>query len=190
MFSESSPLITGRIPYIVAIEALAASQDDAIPRELVSLREGTCDKKLAQYRVALDSGADPAVVCQWITEIQVRELAADARLRAATGTRPGPERMTKEQIAATVTAVSDLLQALRYATTEDKAEIYAGLKAGTRHSISADMVWRASPQEAGLCRTESNVMQVGEGAQARAPGGAAARGKVSGLAGFVPRLRA
>ena len=35
--------------------------------------------------------------------------------------------MTKEQIAATVTAISDLVQALRYATTEDKAEIYAGL---------------------------------------------------------------
>jgi hypothetical protein len=87
--------------------------------------------------VALASGAAPAVVGQWITEIQDRKLAADARLRAATGARPGPERMTKEQIAATVTAISDLMQALRYATPEDKAEIYAGLKAGTRHSISA-----------------------------------------------------
>jgi hypothetical protein len=48
--------------------------------------------------------------------------------------------MTKEQTAATVTAISDLMQALRCATTEDKAEIYAGLKAGTRHSISAGMV--------------------------------------------------
>ena len=47
--------------------------------------------------------------------------------------------MTKEQIAATVTAISDLMQAPRYATTEDKAEIYPALKAGTRHSISADL---------------------------------------------------
>jgi hypothetical protein len=59
-------------------------------------------------------------------EIQARKLAADARLRAATGTRPGPESMTKEQIATTVTDISDLMQALRYATTEDKAEIYPG----------------------------------------------------------------
>jgi hypothetical protein len=133
--SASSPLTTSRIPYIAATEALAASQDDAIPR----LREeiGTCDQKLAQYRVALDSGADPAVG-QWSAEIKARKLAADPRVRAATGTRPGPERMTKEQIAATVTAISDLMQALRYATTEDKAELYAGLKARTRHSISAD----------------------------------------------------
>lgn len=52
------------------------------------------------------------------------------------------------------------------------------------------MVGRAGPQEAGQCRTESNVMQVGEGTQARAAGDGAARGKVSGLAGLVPRLRA
>jgi integrase len=39
--------------------------------------------------VALDSGADTAVVGQWITAIQARNLAADARLRAATGARPG-----------------------------------------------------------------------------------------------------
>jgi hypothetical protein len=58
--------------------------------------------------VALDSGADPAVG-QWATEIQARELAADARVRAATGTCPGPERMTIEQASATVTAISDLI---------------------------------------------------------------------------------
>jgi hypothetical protein len=52
------------------------------------------------------------------------------------------------------------------------------------------MVGRAGPQEGGQCRTESDVMQMGEGAQAGAAGGAAARGKVSGLAGLVPRLRA
>jgi len=71
--------------------------------------------------------ADPAVVGQWISETQARKLAADARLRAATGTRPGLERMTKEQIEATINAIRDLMQALRDAATEDKAEIYAGL---------------------------------------------------------------
>jgi hypothetical protein len=137
LFPASSPLIAGRIPYTVAIEALAASQDDAIPRELVSLREeiGTCGQKLAQYRVALDSGADLAAG-QRIPAIQARKLAADARPRVATGTAPAGTDDQK-QIAATVTAISDLMHALRYATTEDKAEIHAGLKAGTRHSISA-----------------------------------------------------
>ena len=67
-------------------------------------------------------------------EIQARKLPADARLGAATGTRPEPESMTKEQIATTVTAISDLMQALRNATTEDKAEIYPDLKTGTRQN--------------------------------------------------------
>ena len=35
--------------------------------------------------------------------------------------------MTKEQIAATISAIGDLMQALSHAATEDKAEIYAGL---------------------------------------------------------------
>jgi hypothetical protein len=35
--------------------------------------------------------------------------------------------MTKGQIAATINAISDLMLALRHATTEYKAEIYAGL---------------------------------------------------------------
>jgi hypothetical protein len=35
--------------------------------------------------------------------------------------------MTKEQIAITVSAIRDLMHALRHAATEDKAEIYAGL---------------------------------------------------------------
>jgi hypothetical protein len=89
---------------------------------------------------ALDSGADPAVVGQWITETQARKLAADARLRAATGARPGPEKMTKEQTAATVNAIRDLMQALRYASTEDKAEIYAGLNLQLTYYPSERMV--------------------------------------------------
>ena len=40
---------------------------------------------------------------------------------------PGPARMTKEQIAATISTIRDLMRALRTAATEDKAEIYAGL---------------------------------------------------------------
>jgi site-specific DNA recombinase len=123
----SKSLDPTRLP--ATIEALAASQDDALPRELAALEDeiSDCNQKLAQYRKALDSGADPAVVGRWITETQARKLAADARLRAATGTRPAPTRMTKEQIAATVTTIRDLMRALRTAAAEDKAEIYAGL---------------------------------------------------------------
>jgi len=111
------------------IEDLAVGQHEAISPALVSLREeiDQCNRQLAQYRATLDSGGDPAVVGQWITETQAKKLAADARLRAATGTRAEPARMSKEQITATVNAIRELMQALRHATTEDKAAIYAGL---------------------------------------------------------------
>jgi hypothetical protein len=56
----------------------------------------------------------------------VHAVSIPARLRAATGTRPGSESMTKEQIATTVTAIIDLVQALRYATTEDKGRDLPG----------------------------------------------------------------
>jgi hypothetical protein len=120
--------------------------------------------------VAPDSGADPAVG-QWITEIQARKLAADARLRAATGTRPGPESMTKEQIATTVTAISDLMQAPRCATTEDKAEIYPALKAGTRHSISASFWAVAGASTSARGRAQNGLfwnLPIGERSAARA----------------------
>ena len=98
-------------------------------RELAALEDeiGACDQKLAQYRKRSTPAPTPAVVGQWITETQARKLAADARLRAAPGTRPTPARMTKEQIAVTVTTIRDLVRALRTAATEDKAGIYAGL---------------------------------------------------------------
>jgi len=88
----ATSLDPARLP--ATIETLAASQDDAIPRERVSLREqiGSCDQKLAQYRAALDSGADPAVVGQWITETQARKLAAGAvraRVRRRSSARCG-----------------------------------------------------------------------------------------------------
>src|SRR5437899_3153177 len=49
------------------------------------------------------------------------------RFSAPTGTRQGPARMTKQQITAAIATITDLMQALRHAATEDKAAIYAGL---------------------------------------------------------------
>lgn len=47
-----------------------------------------CDRKLSQYRAALDAGADPAVIAGWITRTQAE--------RSATS-RPGgtPRRPTR-----------------------------------------------------------------------------------------------
>jgi hypothetical protein len=60
-----------------------------------------------------------------------------------------------------VTAISDLMQALRHATTEDKAEIYPALKAGTRHSISADLAPVSAVVHRCRGRTKKNDLRAG-----------------------------
>ena len=111
------------------IDALAAAQENELSPEVVGLREEIAGygRQLSQYRAALDSGGDPAVVGQWITETQARKLAADARLRAFTGTRATPQRMSKQEIAAIVETIGGLMDALSGATAADKAEIYVAL---------------------------------------------------------------
>jgi hypothetical protein len=42
-----------------------------------------CDNRLSQYRKALDSGADAAVVAGWMIEVQGERLRAEKQLAAA-----------------------------------------------------------------------------------------------------------
>jgi hypothetical protein len=84
-----------------------------------------CDRKLAQDRAALDAGADPATVARWITETEADRARHQAARRAAP-VRTAP-KMSRDEIASTVSALSDLLSVLRRADTADKAEIYARL---------------------------------------------------------------
>jgi site-specific DNA recombinase len=84
-----------------------------------------CDRKLAQYRAALDAGGDAAVVARWITETEA-ERARHKAMKHVMSKRGGPT-MSREEIASVVAALSDLLAVLRDADPADKAEIYAQL---------------------------------------------------------------
>jgi site-specific DNA recombinase len=113
------------------ITDLAAAEPDGPSSDVVSLREqiAQCERKLASYRATLDAGADPTVVGQWITETQAKKLATEARLRAHAGSQPAntPRRMSKEEIAAAVNAITDLMTVLHNADPADKADVYAHL---------------------------------------------------------------
>ena len=111
------------------LDALAAAQHSEPPPEAASLREeiAACDRQLDQYRATLDAGGDPGVVGQWITQTQARKLTAETRLRACQATRPAPGRMTKQEIAAVVDALTGLMEVLHDAEPADKADIYAAL---------------------------------------------------------------
>ncbi|WP_143728126.1 hypothetical protein [Micromonospora cremea] len=84
-----------------------------------------CDTKLAQYRAALDAGADPALVTGWITQTQAERARAEADLQSTQQTEP--RRMSRSQIADLVRALGDIATVLRNADPDDKAEVYRQL---------------------------------------------------------------
>ncbi|MFG1740269.1 recombinase family protein [Micromonospora chalcea] len=84
-----------------------------------------CDAKLERYRAALDAGADPAVVTDWIAQTQAERTRAEAELRAIAGATP--RRMSRAEITALVTALGDITTVLRDADPADKAEVYRQL---------------------------------------------------------------
>ncbi|MFC4018977.1 hypothetical protein ACFOW4_13630 [Micromonospora sp. GCM10011542] len=84
-----------------------------------------CDTKLERYRAALDAGADPAVVTGWIAQTQADRPLAEADPRTIAGTTP--RRMSRAEITALVTALSDITTVLRDADPADNAEVYRQL---------------------------------------------------------------
>ncbi|MGN9913557.1 hypothetical protein ACTMTJ_39080 [Phytohabitans sp. LJ34] len=88
-----------------------------------------CDAKLARYRVALDAGADPAVVAGWIAETQAERQRAKERQPSATTTNIATDigRLTEEKIVAILDELGDLVTALREAQPEHKLEVYRSL---------------------------------------------------------------
>jgi site-specific DNA recombinase len=108
----------------LADQAAAGTDDTSARTEAAQARIADLDKKIAQYRASLDAGGDPTVIGPWwIAETQVQKLAARAEIRSATGQR----RMTKDEIAAIVAALGDLVQVIRDADPADKADLYAQL---------------------------------------------------------------
>jgi site-specific DNA recombinase len=83
-----------------------------------------CDRKLGRYRAALEAGTDPAVVAEWIKQIQAERAAAQTRAQLRSVDRP---RMSREQIRYVVTTLTDLAAMIENADPRDKAEIYSGL---------------------------------------------------------------
>jgi len=126
--SERWAKITGKGFCIILIDELAAAtichqmhpgQDE------ISARIAECDRKLTQYRAALDAGADPVTVARWITETETERAGYQAIKRAVP--RPAQASMSRDEIASVVRALADLLTVVRTARPADKAQIYTGL---------------------------------------------------------------
>ena len=110
-----------------ALEAAADSTDDTDQAKTQAARRrvAKCDTRLARYRAALEAGTDPAVVSAWIAEVQAERLVAEVDLGRATVQRS--RRMSRDQLAALVNGLGNLLDVLATAAPEDKAEVYRRL---------------------------------------------------------------
>jgi hypothetical protein len=94
-----------------------AGQDELRPKIVA------CDRKLAQYRAALDAGADPRDRRRM--DHRDRGRPRHLRLPPAPGAAAAPGH--PEEIAAIVRSLSDLHAVVRDASPADKAEIYKQL---------------------------------------------------------------
>jgi site-specific DNA recombinase len=77
-----------------------------------------CDRKLAQYRAALDAGANPATVAGWIAETEAEKASFALGMRRPEA-RP---RMTQQEIRSIVDKFADIAHVLMDADLDDKAE--------------------------------------------------------------------
>ncbi|MFJ9619052.1 recombinase family protein [Streptomyces noursei] len=83
------------------------------------------EQKLAQYRAALDAGADPTVVAEWIAEAQRDKRLADQRL--ARRLDPTAERLTVAELRRIVAGLGDIKSRLSHADPSRKEELYREL---------------------------------------------------------------
>lgn len=136
--------------------AVASTFDDASEAraEAARRRIADCDHRLKQYRAALDSGADAAVVARWMAEVQGERLRAE---RDLADVRPS-DQLTKDQIRALVLSLKDIVAVLATADPKLKAEVYAELGVSVTYDHERRLVSVAAGPPS-PCTTE----RVGEG---------------------------
>jgi site-specific DNA recombinase len=82
-------------------------------------------RQAGRYRAALEAGADPAVVTEWIAQTQAERTRAETELHTNKGN--SPRRMNRAEITNLVAALGDIATVLRDADPTDKAEVYRQL---------------------------------------------------------------
>jgi site-specific DNA recombinase len=113
-------------------QALAAAADAVTPERHQARQQITdCDKRLAHYQRALDAGADPTVVTQWINQAQKDKEAAQAKLDALPAAAPPRAKktppLTEDQIRQIADSMISVAQRIRTADPTTKGPLYQAL---------------------------------------------------------------
>ena len=112
-------------------------------------------QRLAQYRLALDGGADAATVTGWITEAAEQERTAASDLQAATAAAPA--RLTVDAVLATIAEFGGLAGVLSAADPNDRAQLYEALGVTATYDANA----RKAVLAVALPRSAKNVSEGG-----------------------------
>ena len=115
--------VSATIDALVAAQSADASHQAEIDAARAEVKAAA--DKIDRYRSALDAGADPAVVSQWITDAQAQRLAAQQRLDAVTA--KSQEQLSRTEIETMINNLGDLTAVLADADPDDKNQIYTDL---------------------------------------------------------------
>ncbi|WP_406443018.1 hypothetical protein OHB00_42110 [Streptomyces sp. NBC_00631] len=121
--------LSGTIEALTHASAAASTAEPHTP-EQAQARQAIkeCERRLARYQAALDAGADPTVVTQWINEAQRDKDAAQKKL----DTHPAAPRkkqspLDARQIRQITESLGDIAQRIQTAALEKKGQLYDAL---------------------------------------------------------------
>lgn len=105
------------------------------------------DQKLAKYRAALEAGADPVLVAEWIKEVRAEREYVTNQIAALEPQKATHRKMTQKEIEQLTTSIGGLPAVLRKAYPTDNLEVYRqlGLKLTFDHTTRT-VVAEANPQ--------------------------------------------
>jgi hypothetical protein len=136
------------------IDLNSTQEDPALDAGLLRARAGLaeCATKLNRHRAALEAGADPATVAQWIAETNNERALAEAVVRTTSaGVHP---QLIAEEIEKLVGEIGDLVRTLQKAEPADRQEAYRQL--GIRltydpaeHQIRVELTFNTEPHRIG-----------------------------------------
>ncbi|MFD9630601.1 hypothetical protein [Streptomyces violascens] len=137
------------------LRELQRSQERTLPTapelDVARITITDCDRRIAQYRAALDRGTDPELVTGWINQTQTEKAAAQRQLNETTAARRTV--LTEPDIRDLVEQLGDITSALTSAAPENKQRLYEALGLSLVH-YAKERIVTVESQPALMCTRE------------------------------------
>ncbi|MGW0883982.1 zinc ribbon domain-containing protein [Streptomyces sp. NPDC002671] len=121
--------LTTTLEALTHANAAASTQETQTPEQAQARQTiKDCERRLARYQAALEAGADPAVVTQWINDAQKDKEAARTKLDALpTVTRKKESPLDAQQIREFTESLGGIARRIHAADANTKGPLYEAL---------------------------------------------------------------